>query len=60
MTPKPQNNNFHQKYSEPIPEELDAIGKQIVDAAGIVHNNPGSGLFKKVSEIYLTQNGMNT
>ena len=40
MTPKPQNTNFHQKNSEPIPVELYAIGKQIVDAAYAVHNNP--------------------
>ena len=33
MTPNPQNTNSHQKYSELIPEESDAIGKQIVDAA---------------------------
>ena len=44
MTPKSQNTNFHQNNSEPIPEELDAIGKQIVDAAYAVHKNPGPGL----------------
>ncbi|MBL7903772.1 MAG: hypothetical protein JNL22_02000 [Bacteroidales bacterium] len=60
MTPNPQNTNSHQKYLEPIPKELDAIGKQIVDAANIVHKNPGPGLLNKVSEIYLTQNKMNT
>jgi hypothetical protein len=36
-----QNANSHQKYLEPIPEELDAIGKQIVDAAFTVHKNLG-------------------
>jgi hypothetical protein len=36
-----QNTNSHQKYLEPIPEELDAIGKQIVDAAFTVHKNLG-------------------
>ncbi len=28
-----QNPNFHQKYLESIPKELDVIGKQIVDDA---------------------------
>ena len=51
MTPKPQDTNFHQKNSESIPEELDAIGKQIVDAAYAVHKNPGPGLLEKVYEI---------
>ena len=55
MTPKPQNTNFHQKYSEPIPEELDAIGKQIVDAAYTVHKNPGPGLLEKVYEIIVVR-----
>jgi hypothetical protein len=44
MTPNLQNTNSHQKFLEPIPEELDVIGKQIVDAAYIVHKNPGPGL----------------
>ena len=51
MTPKPQNTNFHQKYFEPIAEKLDAIGKQIVDAAYTVHKNLGPGLLEKVYEI---------
>ena len=37
MTPNLQNTNSHQKYLEPIPKELNAIGKQIVDAACTVH-----------------------
>lgn len=51
MTPKPQNTNFHQKYLEPIPAELDAIGKLIVDAAYTVHKHLGPGLLEKVYEI---------
>ena len=46
-----QNTNSHQKNLEPIPEELDAIGKQIVDAAFTVHKNPGPKLLEKVYEI---------
>ena len=46
-----QNTNYHQKNLEPIPEELDAIGKQIVDAAYTVHKNLGPGLLEKVYEI---------
>lgn len=38
------------KY-EPIPPELDAIGKMIVDAAYTVHKNLGPGLLEKVYEI---------
>ena len=30
---------------------MDAIGKQIVDAAYTVHKNPGPGLLEKVYEI---------
>jgi len=33
MTPSPQNTNYHQRRLDPIPKELDAIGKLIVDAA---------------------------
>jgi GxxExxY protein len=35
----------------PIPKELDAIGKFIVDAAYTVHKNLGPGLLEKVYEI---------
>src|SRR5690606_19450244 len=38
------------KY-QPIPPELDAIGKKIVDAAYAVHKNLGPGLLEKVYEI---------
>ena len=36
---------------EPIPYELELIGKKIVDAAYTVHKNLGPGLLEKVYEI---------
>ena len=37
--------------NQPIPEELEKIGKQIVDAAFTVHKNLGPGLLEKVYEV---------
>ena len=51
MTPKHQDSNLYYKHREPIPKELDAIGKLIVDAAYTVHRNLGPGLLEKVYEI---------
>ena len=51
MPPNHQNTKFHQMNLNPIPEELDAIGKLIVDAAYTVHKNLGPGLLEKVYEI---------
>ncbi len=39
------------KEFKPIPEELNLIGKNIVDAAFIVHKNLGPGLLEKVYEV---------
>jgi GxxExxY protein len=39
------------KVFEPIPQELEIIGKKIVDSAYIVHKNLGPGLLEKVYEI---------
>jgi len=39
------------KIIEPIPSELNMIGKQIVDAAYTVHKNLGPGLLEKIYEI---------
>ena len=39
------------KEFEPIPEELNIIGKKIVDAAYTVHKNLGPGLLERVYEI---------
>lgn len=46
LDPENQPWDFH-----PIPGELDAIGKLIVDAAYNVHKNLGPGLLEKVYEI---------
>jgi len=46
-----QNTKFHKKQFEPIPEELDAMAKKIVDSAYTVHKHLGSGLLEKVYEI---------
>jgi len=46
-----KNSNFHNKQWDPIPLELDNIGKLIVDAAYSVHRNLGPGLLEKVYEI---------
>jgi GxxExxY protein len=43
--------NFKKKHFEPIPKELDEIGKMIVDCAYTVHRNLGPGLLEKVYEI---------
>lgn len=37
--------------NQPIPSEIDKIGKQIVDAAYTVHKNLGPGLLEKVYEV---------
>jgi GxxExxY protein len=51
MPPNLQNTKEHQKKYDPIPSELDIIGKKIVDAAYIVHKNLGPGLLEKVYEV---------
>jgi len=47
MQTSQKNSNFY----NPIPLELDNIGKLIVDAAYTVHRNLGPGLLEKVYEI---------
>jgi len=48
----------------PIPEELNVLGKQIVDSAYTVHKNLGPGLLEKIYEICfcyeLEKEGLNT
>ena len=39
------------KYYDPIPDDLDVIGRKIVDAAYTVHKSLGPGLLEKVYEI---------
>ena len=51
MPPNHQYSKIHQRNLKPIPEELDVIGKLIVDAAYNVHKNLGPGLLEKIYEI---------
>lgn len=51
MPQKHENTKYHQKEYNPISEELEYIGKQIVDAAYTVHKNLGPGLLEKVYEV---------
>lgn len=44
-------NHENQKNYLPMPEELNTVGKLIVDAAFRVHKNLGPGLLEKVYEI---------
>ena len=47
-----ERNSYHpEKKFHPVPKELDAIGKLIVDSAYTVHKNLGPGLLEKVYEI---------
>lgn len=46
-----QNTKTHKKKFEPLPKELEIIGKKIVDAAYTVHKTLGPGLLEKVYEI---------
>ena len=47
----PQEIISQKKKFEPIPQELETIGKRIVDAAYSVHKTLGPGLLEKVYEI---------
>ena len=51
MPPKHKNTKSHKKDYEPIPENIELIGKKIVDAAYTVHKNLGPGLLEKVYEV---------
>jgi GxxExxY protein len=46
-----ENTKLHQKKYIPISDDLDIMGKKIVDAAYTVHKNLGPGLLEKVYEI---------
>jgi GxxExxY protein len=46
-----QNTNFHKNNFMPLSEDIEIIGKKIVDCAFTVHKNLGPGLFEKVYEI---------
>lgn len=43
--------NTQKKNFEPIPNEIELIGKKVVDAAYTVHKKLGPGLLEKVYEI---------
>ena len=45
------NKKQKKKEFDPLPEQLEAIGKKIVDAAYTIHKNLGPGLLEKVYEI---------
>jgi len=51
MPQKHENTKYHQKEFTPISNELEEIGKKIVDTAYTVHKNLGPGLLEKVYEI---------
>ena len=46
-----KNTKSHEKRFNPIPSELEDIGKKIVHAAYLVHKALGPGLLEKVYEI---------
>ena len=48
MPPNHENPKFHKKKLIPIPDNLNKIGKLIVDSAYTVHKNLGHGLLEKV------------
>ncbi|MBS3772525.1 MAG: GxxExxY protein [Bacteroidales bacterium] len=50
MPLKHENTKSHKRY-EPLSEELETIGKKIVEAAYTVHRELGPGLLEKVYEI---------
>lgn len=58
-----ENTKNHKKEFVPIPENLNKIGKLIVDSAFTVHKNLGSGLLERVYEICfcheLSKRGLN-
>ncbi|MCK4465362.1 MAG: GxxExxY protein [Bacteroidales bacterium] len=51
MKQKTENKKHIKRTYDPLPEELEVIGKKIVDAAYTVHKNLGPGLLEKVYEI---------
>ncbi len=51
MKTQSETNQQILKEFKPIPEELNLIGKNIVDAAFNVHKNLGPGLLEKVYEV---------
>jgi GxxExxY protein len=48
-----ENTKSHEKNLQPIAEDLELVGKKIVDAAYTVHKMLGPGLLEKVYEVCL-------
>ena len=46
-----QTTKVHKKNFTPLPQKIEQTGKDIVDAAYIVHKNLGPGLLEKVYEV---------
>ena len=50
MPQKHKDTKLHKKIFSPIPQEIESIGKKIVDSAYTVHKELGPGLLEKVYE----------
>jgi len=63
MPQKHEDTKYHKKSFIPIPNEVEIIGKKIVDSAYTVHKELGPGLLEKVYEICfcheLSKRGLN-
>ena len=51
LKPTKNSNMTNKMKYEPLPNELEIIGKKIVDAAYTAHKNLGPGLLERVYEI---------
>jgi len=51
LPPNHKNTKFHKKIYVPLSDEIEDIGRKIVDSAYTVHKNLGPGLLEKVYEI---------
>ena len=56
MPRKHENSKSHKKDFKPIPEDIELIGKKIVDAAYTVHKNLGPGLLEKCMKSVFVMN----
>ena len=50
MPQKHEDTKYHKKIFNPIPQEIESIGKKIIDSAYTVHKELGPGLLEKVYE----------
>lgn len=51
MPQKHENTKSHKRKFEPLPEDIEEIGKKVVHAAYLVHSKLGPGLLEKVYEV---------